>query len=72
MVNSIDRELRVVEIADEQVTPQSLSQHIQPQDNHQDSDTMVNVQTTVATHETNELQLPDTELVSETDEDDFI
>ncbi len=72
LVNSIDRELRVVEIADEQVTSQSLSQHIQPQDNHQDSDTMVNVQTTVATHETNELQLPDTELVLETDEDDLI
>ena len=33
---------------------------------------MVNVQTTVATHETNELQLPGTELVSETDEDDLI
>ena len=72
LVNSIDRELRVVEIADEQVTLQSLSQHIQPQDSHQDSDTMVNVQTTVATQETNELQLPDTELLSETDQDELI
>ena len=71
LVNNIDRELKVVEIADEQVIPRDLPKNRRAQENDRDFDTIPDEPKAVEIHENNKLHFTDHEL-SELNSDDLM
>ena len=69
LVNNIDRELKVVEIADEQVIPRDLPKNSRSQENDRDFDTIPDEPKAVEIHENNKLHFTDHELSELNSED---
>jgi len=72
LVSSIDRDLRVVEVADDQVAKQSSHQNIQPSENDQGTEELEAVQMVVEIQRSRDVQLPDNRFVTSSQEDVLI